>query len=290
MFRKQSGETLSLEIHQQSYNFPSPKDFDFALAGRTCVPSSKIAALAESPDEVLLKEAEAIRKVEQRLAVALSGGLEDVTSIGPFLKELDPSIISQDHDWRAIIAALNLSDRTYERFKKIALVKYMQYLTSRQEVVRTLYSNRQRHRQSQDSAEGASSDPKMRETMIFDLRTFNPQASANEFSRVPKGETVEFSLFPEETVEVLLANHRCCIVHRGQLRFIDETGQEALLRPGRNFVGRDAGNDVVIAASLRDVSRRHLILETDGTCLVRITDISSHGTSLPHRFLEITSI
>ena len=43
-------------------------------------------------------------------------------------------------------------------------------------------------------------------------------------------------------------------------------------------------------ASLRDVSRKHLIVETDGSNRLRLTDISSHGTSLPPKFLDHTSI
>ena len=98
--------------------------------------------MLELDDDALLREAEAIRAVEQRFADALSGSLENVTSISPFLKEMDLSLISQDHDWRAIITALNQLPGQHEECKKVALVKYMQYLNARQEVVKTLYSSR----------------------------------------------------------------------------------------------------------------------------------------------------
>ena len=53
---------------------------------------------------------------------------------------------------------------------------------------------------------------------------------------------------------------------------------------------RDTGCDVLVNAAYRDVSRRHLIIEVDGGSRVRLTDISSHGTSLSPRLLENTSI
>ena len=47
-------------------------------------------------------------------------------------------------------------------------------------------------------------------------------------------------------------------------------------------------NDVVVDAQYREISRRHLIVETDGLEVIRLTDISSLGTSVPHEFLNTT--
>jgi hypothetical protein len=143
MFRRTPIDGLDINIDGDRYVFQSPQDFEFALNGRTSLPAPKIAALSRLSDDELLREAEAIRAVEQRFAEALSGTLEDITSVGPFLRTMEPSIISQDNNWRSIIRALNGVDRMPETYKKIALVKYMQYLTSRQEVVKSLYANRQ---------------------------------------------------------------------------------------------------------------------------------------------------
>ncbi len=295
MFRRMPIDVLDISIDGERYVFQSPRDFEFALSGRTCVPAPKIAALSRLGDDELLREAEAIRAVEQRFAEALSGALEDITSVGPLLRTMEPSIISHDNSWRSIISALNGADRIPETYKKIALVKYMQYLTSRQEVVKNLYANRHRQ-ESGESRPGHGPavyrpTARFRETMLFDLNE-NADLERHEtsFSRLPKGETVDVDLEESRAIDLLLARHQCRILLRDRLLFVDESGRDSELRVGRNVIGRDASSDVIIDSGLRDVSRKHLIVESDGVGQIRLTDISSHGTSLPPRYLDHTSI
>jgi hypothetical protein len=288
-------DVLEISIDGERYDFQSPRDFEFALSGRICVPAPKIAALSRLSDNELLREAEAIRAVEQRFAEALSGALEDITTVGPMLKNMESSIISQDNSWRSIISALNSLDRIPETYKKIALVKYMQYLTSRQEVVKTLYANRRPRDTAQHPPAVAEAvyrpTARFRETMLFNLNGI-PDLERHEmsFSRLPKGETVEVSLEEDRAIDLLLAKHQCRILLRDRLLFVDQNGHDSELRMGRNIVGRDATSDVIMDADLRDVSRKHLIVESDGMQQIKLTDISSHGTSLPPRFLDHTSI
>ena len=122
MFRKAHTDVLELSINGESYVFQSPRDFEFALTGRTSVPAAKIAALSRLPDDELLREAEAIRAVEERFAEALSGALEDITTVGPKLRGMEPSIISQDNGWRSIITALNSVDEIPEGPLRAAFV------------------------------------------------------------------------------------------------------------------------------------------------------------------------
>lgn len=288
-------DVLEISIDGERYDFQSPRDFEFALSGRICVPAPKIAALSRLSDNELLREAEAIRAVEQRFAEALSGALEDITTVGPLLKNMEPSIISQDNSWRSIISALNGLDRIPESYKKIALVKYMQYLTSRQEVVKTLYANRRPREAAQDRPAIAEAvyrpTARFRETMLFNLNgVADLERQEISFSRLPKGETVEVNLEEDRAIDLLLAKHQCRILLRDRLLFVDQNGHDSELRTGRNIVGRDATSDVIMDADLRDVSRKHLIVETDGMQQIKLTDISSHGTSLPPRFLDHTSI
>ncbi len=295
MFRRTPIDGLDINIDGDRYVFQSPQDFEFALSGRTSLPAPKIAALSRLSDDELLREAEAIRAVEQRFAEALSGTLEDITSVGPFLRTMEPSIISQDNNWRSIIRALNGVDRMPETYKKIALVKYMQYLTSRQEVVKSLYTNRQSGKTGEARPENGSAvyrpTARFRETMLINLNA-SPELERNEtsFSRLPKGETVEVDLEGEHPIDLLLAKHQCRILLRDRLLFVDQGGNNSELRVGRNVVGRDATSDVIMDASLRDVSRKHLIVESNGVGQIKLTDISSHGTSLPPKYLDHTSI
>lgn len=295
MFRRTPIDGLDINIDGDRYVFQSPQDFEFALSGRTSLPAPKIAALSRLSDDELLREAEAIRAVEQRFAEALSGTLEDITSVGPFLRTMEPSIISQDNNWRSIIRALNGVDRMPETYKKIALVKYMQYLTSRQEVVKSLYTNRQSGKTGEDQPENGSAvyrpTARFRETMLINLNV-SPELERHEtsFSRLPKGETVEVDLEGDHPIDLLLAKHQCRILLRDRLLFVDQGGNNSELRVGRNVVGRDATSDVIMDASLRDVSRKHLIVESNGVGQIKLTDISSHGTSLPPKYLDHTSI
>ena len=301
MFRRNNNvQGLTLTIEDETLNFPTPREFEFAMAGRTNLPPSKVTALMSQPDAVLLREAEGIRSVEQRFADALSGMLEDVTSIGPFLKELDMALVSQDHGWRQIMMALNLTERTFEEFKKVALVKYMQYLTSRQDMIQVVYNTRRASRTMQMASppladgKGHNRNGQFRDTLIFNVSNVIEQLPSapeidSKLSRIPKGETVEFSVSQDDEVPVLLAQHPCSVLRKDKLMFVDSQGQDAELRPGKSIVGRDLSCDVVVDPSLREVSRKHLIVEVDGE-LVRLTDISSHGTSVPDEYLENTSI
>lgn len=307
MFRRSNNSNLSLDIDEQSLSFASTAEFEFALAGRTCLPPNKLANLMAQSDETLMREAEGIRAVEKRFSDALSGVLKDVTSISPFLKELEMGLISQDHDWRQIMMALNQTDRSHEEFKKIALVKYMQYLTARQETIQSVYASRQATRtavlNSQPSASGANGaghangksddadNNQFRSTVIFNVNQSahaEPEES-RKFGRIPKGETVEFSLHQDEEAPLLLAQHRCTVLNKDRLMFVDNQGHDTDLQPGKSIIGRDLSCDIVVDPSLREVSRKHLIVEVEGE-LIRLTDISSHGTSVPEEFLENTSI
>ena len=177
----------------------------------------------------------------------------------------------------------------------MALVKYMQYLVSRQEVVKSLYANRHVHNgaQARATSESAVYRPtaRFRETMLLNLNESDElDRFCASFSRLPKGETVEVDLDQERAIDLLLGKHQCRILLDDRLLFVDQSGHDSELHVGRNIVGRDATSDVIIDSSLRDVSRKHLIVESDGARQLKLTDISSHGTSLPPKYLDHTSI
>ena len=87
-----------------------------------------------------------------------------------------------------------------------------------------------------------------------------------------------------------MAKHRWSIVYGSDVVFIDDQGKDTVLRHGKSIIGRDTNSDIVINSTYRDVSRKHLIVETGHDNLVRLTDISSHGTSVPPAYLDNTSI
>lgn len=279
---------LELALDGERLCFASPRELEFALAGRTSLPPEKLARVMEQPEEALRREAQGIRAVEKVLADVLTGMREDVTSIGSFLSGLDRTLISKDHGWREILSALERLDADFERYKRVALLKYLQYLSCRQQVLRSVFALRH----GAAGPEDRDGSELSRTTVIFDLNALAESGECEgEFLRLPKGEPVEIELDPERAVDLLLARHRCAIVLRGQRPvFVDDRGCDHLLRQGCNLIGRDRGNEVVIAAEHRDVSRKHLLVESDGARIVRLTDISSHGTSIHPEHLERTTL
>ena len=65
------------------------------------------------------------------------------------------------------------------------------------------------------------------------------------------------------------------------MRLADPDGNELPLGEGRNVVGRHAGNEVVVDARFREVSRRHVVIAPLGTQLALVTDLSAHGSFVP---------
>ena len=283
---------LTLRVGDHRYRFNTPAEFEFALEGRSCVPSAKIATLMDAPDESLLREAANIHKAKRRLAAMLSEVLVDESRINDLLKRIDLTLISNDNNWRTIISMLIDVPASKEQYKKIALLHYMQYLVCRREIVTALQLKRRTKDKppvgQDDAAEG---DPGLKETVMLEYATFrNTYGEDVEYRRLPKGQTVELWLKPAEVFTVFIARHECAIVMRDRLFFIDADGRETSLQSGRHIVGRDPAADIVMQAKLRDISRKHLVIETEGAELVRVTDISSRGTWVHPRHLDASGV
>src|SRR5690606_41237030 len=109
-------------------------------------------------------------------------------SINQALRELDPTIFSQDHSWRSIIAALNEGGDDLNPFRRIALVKYMQYLASRQEIIKYLYSEKQSHSSVKAEEHEETSSDKVSGTYILENTLFEPVKDDKKvvLERMPK--------------------------------------------------------------------------------------------------------
>jgi hypothetical protein len=203
--------------------------------------------------------------------------MEETGSIGLLLRNTDSKLFSQDHDWRTIFKALNKVGKEYDEYKQLALVKYMQYLGSRQDVLKSIFANKF---QLDETADGAAqgAGPDLRETIIFESQKTELLAPREGLQRLPRGETVTVSLGNEESLDIVLSRHKFTIVSGQEIYLVDENGPDYVLRNGRNFVGRQQDNDVIIDAGYRDVSRKHLIIDIEDGQDIRLMDLSSHGT------------
>ncbi len=289
MLDNQFPRELSLEIAGCSLRFRSLGEFEFALAGRTEVPASKIAEVSQLSLEALRQEARDIKAVERRFIELISREFEQPGTIAQALREVDLHLFSQDHHWREIMAALRDRDAAYDELKRVAIAKYLQYLVSRQELIKIVYKQQKlQQRQAHPPVNGATDsvkegEPQFRETVVFESQILDASGSngkAGQWQRLPKGEAVVLVL--EEDLPLRLSRHHFGIGRRDdKVFFLLPNGQEEPLRPGKNIIGRDSVCNVILDDSLRDISRLHLIIELLEGEQIRLTDLSSHGTWVP---------
>jgi hypothetical protein len=289
MFKTLFSKPLELKVGDQVLYFSTVTDFDFCLAGRIAVPSRKITDLVKFSTEQLKKEARTIKDIEKRFVTILTESIEDNSSINRAMRELDPLIFSQDHSWREIIAALNNGGEELNEFRRIALAKYMQYLSSRQEIIKYLY-NEKKKMLKEPSDIDALGTSEFKETLLLDNTVFeesaDEQKQKKESERMPKGEAITVTLAPNEEMEIMLSKHKCKIIAKNGIQFTDQAGRTYTLQKGRNVVGRDTVSNIMMEPTLRDISRLHLVIENFGNNSLQLTDLSSHGTYIPPKFIE----
>ncbi|MDJ0889797.1 MAG: FHA domain-containing protein [Gammaproteobacteria bacterium] len=283
IFDKQQPRPLTLEIEGRSLTFLTLADFEFALASRTEVPADKITRLVRLSDKALKQEARAIRSVEKHFVDLVADDLQDRRALGRDLRLLDIQQFSQDHQWRTIMSRLREQGSDFDAFKKAALVKYMQYLAARQEVIRSISAERQ-HRASSSPSQMASEEPAAvqphRDTLDFESTAgAGEPAATQDLLRLPKGEAVSIQFPVGHEVPLFLAGHRFVLVgEEGSSRLVDDNDDGYILQRGKNLIGRDLGNHVVLDSSYRDLSRKHLLIDLADWPVVHLTDMSSLGT------------
>ncbi len=298
-------KALTLDVGGQQISFSTLAEVEFALSGRTDVPAKKIAEMVGLTLQELRKEAKAIKNVEQQFVEVLSKSIEEPGTIAEYLRGMDVHVFSQDHHWRDIMRSLNDKDKSYDDLRSIALVKYMQYLRSRQDIIKQTYKVKKRERQLVEGRAGdtqageapVSGDnseelavPGLKDTIIFDSVILEQQNDkTSEFSRLPKGEAHNINVGSGQRVNLRFSKHSFQLANNGgKYTIIDDQSREYPLQEGKNIVGRDSVCNVVVDNIYRDVSRIHLIIEPLDAHQVRFTDLSSHGTFLPHRYLSST--
>ena len=280
---------IEITIGEQELKFNSLADYEFSLAGRTSVPSKKITNMVKFSLDELKKEAKMIKEIEKQFVSILSKSIEEPETINRTLREVDPQIFSQDHGWRLIISALHEGEDELNEFRRVALVKYMQYLSSRQEIIKYLYSEKKKHTKS-SSSDGAGAGGEFKDTLILENTVFEPLSGnkqSDDMEKMPKGENVTIRMKAGKEIAILLSKHQCKIVGgESSSKFIDESGRSYDLKIGKNVIGRDSKTDIMLDPELRDISRMHLVIEADDTNTLYMTDLSAHGTYIPKKYLE----
>ena len=287
---------LQLEFPDRSVNFRSMKEFEFALRSRTEFPAARVRDLMALTPAELEHNATTIRQVERDFAAILAQAIHHPELIGEYFRELETTLFSHDHSWRDIMEGLVRLSPVYNAYKRVALIKYMQYLRARQNIMRSLFIEKTKDddkasihavRNAKDVTQFAAGD-----TAIFDMTQV--QASENStdihqpssFCALAKGETVTLHLGQQREVELILAGNRMRLFMGRDVYITDDDNNTYPLRPGKNLIGRHSGCDVVLDAACRAVSRNHLIVQVISAHEVRLTDLSAHGTEVSRHFLH----
>ena len=287
---------LQLEFPDRFVNFPSMKEFEFALRSRTEFPAARVRELMTLTPAELEHNAATMRQVERDFADILAQAVHHPELIGEYFRELETKLFSHDHGWRDIIEGLIRLSPAYDAYKRIALIKYMQYLRARQNIMRSLFiektkgdGNASIHaaRKTEDITQFVPGD-----TAIFDMTQVlagDDSADADQASglcALAKGETVTLHLGQQREVELVLAGNRMRLFMGRDFYLADDDNNTYPLHPGKNLIGRNSACDVVLDGACRAVSRNHLIVQAISTNEVRLTDLSAHGTEVPAQFLR----
>jgi hypothetical protein len=137
------------------------------------------------------------------------------------------------------------------------------------------------------SAVGDPLDLDTRQKLLFDFSAL----SSNEqkgvtFGRMSKGVSVTVHFEVYQVLSLMLAMHEFWIVAGDPFRFIDNFGHDVSVPFGKSVIGRSHHSEVPVDQSYNVISRRHLMLDLERDCTLRLTDMSSYGTYVPIAYLN----
>jgi len=271
---------LELELTDRFVDFRGVAEFEFALASRSALPAPRVRELMTRTARELEAESARIREIEHQISGVLARAVREPGLLGELFRELALGLFSDDHGWREIIEGLRRSSPRHDGYKRVALVKYLQYLCARQQVLRRAFVLQAGDRADACLHATRAMDPAPVHT---DTGSFEPGTGADgrdAFRALPKGETVAVDPGRGRELELLLAGNRMRLYTGRECYLVDDAERAHPLAAGRNVVGRHAGCAVVVDAACRSVSRTHLVIEPVSERRVLLTDLSAHGTEV----------
>ena len=272
---------LELNIQGEIVQFHSAQEMAFSMDGRTVVSSNKLGDLFKLNTEQLEAQRQSIEKTRTALLSILSRVAKEPNIVNELMRELDPMVFSQDRSWRQIVLAMNEINEGYDEARTLILTKYVKYLYALEDTVADICADRKRTLGEEvDEEEDVTNLPGQ------------PPAKANtdyeieqEYVQLPADREVTITLASGDTMDVLLASHKCHIaIMGGSVQFISE-GQATDLNPGLNIIGRGPNSTVKIDGTHKNVSRSHLQVFVGDDLSLIFTDLSSTGTFVSSRCL-----
>jgi len=266
---------------------PPIEAFARDLASRTTLSAEASACLAALDRAALSAETARTVRAESAVRDRLSELIHHPDRATQILGALEPWLLARDRGWRELLVELQRLPPSYDQHKKLALVKFRQYLLTRRDALERLWRELEERTLGPDGWPG--------EDDLGAEQPFEPtrcelavvrSAALPHFVRLPRGLTVAVEV-AGGGFELRLASHAFRVLQRpgGAPVILDDNGARLTLREGLNMVGRALYNDAVIAAEFTDVSRRHLVVEVARGRVVSLRDLSSEGTFVPRECL-----
>ena len=285
MLKKLFSRPLKLNVGDKILQFSSADDFAFIVGGRTAVSTAKLSELFKQTRAQLEEQAIKISKVKSSLNKVIVNAAEQPDSINRSLRELEPTIFSQDHNWREIIKSLNEGDEEFNALRNIAVANYMKYLSSLEETIGHIRHEKQTSEKA-SSAEADKIDFGATWASMEDAQ--EPEVSTtgkDRLKRLPKEKAVRVRLQNDGDMDLRLATYECKLAAKENLiQFVDHAGTTTLNK-GRHIIGRSSKSSIKIDPTQKYVSREHLQIVVRDDLLLELTDLSSVGTYISDEYL-----
>ncbi len=277
MFGLHKNRGISLMFAGARLRAGSVAEFDAALNPLTAVSAQRLAELGSLDDEALNYDEQNLG----RLIAQLSNNLNTDAEVAESAKRIQ-ALGGVHLPWsEALLLASQWQDHQ-RPFRQSLLKAYVRFLTNEQACLQTLRSNRRRQPAEQEPAAGPAA--RLCQRLIFTPHALGLErcdGSELALARLGKGNVAEISFQPGQSATLMLSRHLFLIVCGAPWLLIDSHGEDMQLAPGHNLVGRSNDCDVVVNERYFAVSRRHAILKTEASNILKITDLSSLGTFIP---------
>jgi len=280
---------LRIAIGERDLSFKHPSDFEFALGGRVSVSLVKLVELLHRSANSLRREGLFVKLMEHQLMRTLERCRREPESIGALLREVGLKSFSTDYHWRTIFEALAAGGPELNEYRRIALVKYLQYLGARRDALNIIYFHKTRKALDEDHeilVEAPATTAASSAQSCGPVHFLAAGQHTATYERLPRGKSVAIHMHPTGSIDLVLAQHRFNLQGGEQYALVDELGRRHPLAPRKNSIGRGLGNDITLDRAFRSVSRRHVTIEPLADGRVRLIDLSALGTFVPAGCVE----
>ncbi len=271
---------LLMDLDGRMEEFRSPAEFETWLRPRVDISTDDTRRFTRRSEREVMRELHTAERAYRNALELLLRSVEFSEPLGRLWQRLDISLTPEDHDWSSILFALGETRHVPERYRRVGLVKYVQYLGARRDVLGKVLRELQRAKEP----EAVPSVRRVAERVPVDASRVNTRSMRGVYVRLPRRKPVSIELSEGEDIPLILARRRFKLTRRdGGLVLIDDRRRRHEIVRGRTFIGRSQICEVQVAGESPDISRKHACIDllADGSILV--TDLSTRGTFVPTR-------